>query len=188
MFGDDLLVAPVHTPGDRRPIAFPRGEWTDFWTGEPVTAEKHDAAVPLDEIPVFLRSGAIIPVELAPSFKFGESMTNGRVPVLIVTPPAAGTNHHNWDLPVSEEAINIESATDADGFTVKVNGWHELHYLMVVGLRQEIKSITVNAQVLPRLSAADIDGLPPGWVQLDHTRTLVRVPTNSNCVVHFSTE
>jgi alpha-glucosidase (family GH31 glycosyl hydrolase) len=188
MFGDDLLVAPVHTPGDRRPIAFPRGDWTDFWTGEPVTAEKLDAAVPLDEIPVFLRSGAIVPVELAPSFKFGESMTNGRVPVLIVTPPAAVANHHKWNLPVSEEAINIESATDADGFKVKVNGWHELHYLMIVGLRHQIKSITVNSQTLSRLSSADIDGLPPGWIQLDQTRILVRIPTSSRCIVHFTTE
>ena len=54
----------------------PPGDWIDAWTGEtvsgPATVTNH---VPLDEIPIFVRSGAILP--LAPEMQFtGEKPWN----------------------------------------------------------------------------------------------------------------
>ncbi|MFH1417520.1 MAG: TIM-barrel domain-containing protein [Planctomycetota bacterium] len=68
MFGDDLLVAPVVEPIE--PISrcamvkvwLPPGEWTNWFSGRtfegPCDAR---LLVPLDEIPLFVRGGAIIP-------------------------------------------------------------------------------------------------------------------------------
>ncbi len=68
MFGDDLLVAPVVEPIE--PISqcamvkvwLPPGEWTNWFSGQTYEGPRDVLLqVPLDEIPIFVRSGAIIP-------------------------------------------------------------------------------------------------------------------------------
>jgi len=61
--GDDLLAAPVVQPAPTpTPIHLPRGSWVDLTTGAriagPVTFTKN---VPLSELPLYLRAGAVIP-------------------------------------------------------------------------------------------------------------------------------
>ncbi len=58
-YGPSLWVAPVLEDGAReREIELPRGDWIDFWTGEP--AAEGVAAAPLGRIPVFVRRGSIL--------------------------------------------------------------------------------------------------------------------------------
>jgi alpha-glucosidase (family GH31 glycosyl hydrolase) len=65
-FGDELIVAPVVEAGAReRSVFLPRGTWIDFWTGEAHESPLGTtiiAKAPLDRIPLFVRSGAIIPM------------------------------------------------------------------------------------------------------------------------------
>jgi len=68
LFGDDLLVAPVVGPRDplsRRAdisVWFPPGEWVHWFTGESFTGPSTSVlSVPLEEIPLFVRAGGIIP-------------------------------------------------------------------------------------------------------------------------------
>ncbi len=60
MLGEHLLVAPVTAPGATEwPVYLPPGEWTDAWTGDPVTGGRVvSRAVPIDVIPVFVRTAA----------------------------------------------------------------------------------------------------------------------------------
>jgi alpha-glucosidase (family GH31 glycosyl hydrolase) len=67
-FGPSLWVAPVLTEGtEQRRVHLPRGEWRDFWTGEPASGELElIAPAPRERIPVWVRAGSIIvshPVE-----------------------------------------------------------------------------------------------------------------------------
>ncbi len=63
-FGDDFLIAPVINSGGVRDVYLPEGNWTDFWTGKtmqgPVWLKKLES--PLDKIPVFVKTGASVPV------------------------------------------------------------------------------------------------------------------------------
>jgi len=45
-----------------REAVLPRGEWLDFWTGEPVPSGRTEAIAPapLDRVPVWVRRGAIV--------------------------------------------------------------------------------------------------------------------------------
>jgi hypothetical protein len=64
MLGDQLLVAPVATPGDpaRKRVWFPPGDWIDVFTGEVQSGPRAQTlSVPLDRMPVFARAGAIVP-------------------------------------------------------------------------------------------------------------------------------
>lgn len=62
-FGEELVVAPVHYGFSRvRPVYLPAGFWRDFWTGELYQGGRELLCkTDLDEIPVFARTGAIIP-------------------------------------------------------------------------------------------------------------------------------
>lgn len=63
-FGDDFLVAPVMNSENRRDVYLPEGQWTNFFTGECVEGGRwlKNVEVPLDEMPVYVRSGAVIPI------------------------------------------------------------------------------------------------------------------------------
>jgi alpha-D-xyloside xylohydrolase len=64
MVGEWLLVAPVRKDGAReRVVHFPPGTWVHWFTGE-VFEGPSDATVdaPLDSLPLFLASGAIVPM------------------------------------------------------------------------------------------------------------------------------
>ena len=71
-FGADLLVAPVIEPNaTERRVYLPEGEWFDFWTNERQVG-KRDVTwrnpgtpdPPASKIPVYVRSGAILPLLL----------------------------------------------------------------------------------------------------------------------------
>ncbi len=65
LVGRDLLVCPVYQPGrEKRLVYLPAGEWVDFWTGRYFAGSMHLAAdAPLDRLPLFVRAGAILPME-----------------------------------------------------------------------------------------------------------------------------
>lgn len=71
MYGDDFLVAPIYqnTAADsegndiRNNIYLPKGVWIDYITGEKYDGGKiiNNISCPIWKLPVFVRSGAIIP-------------------------------------------------------------------------------------------------------------------------------
>ncbi|HET7152072.1 MAG TPA: glycoside hydrolase family 31 protein [Candidatus Acidoferrum sp.] len=65
LFGRDLFVAPVTTEMvDAEDISFPPGDWYDFWNN---TKHEHGQDIQvhprLDEMPLFVRAGAILPMQ-----------------------------------------------------------------------------------------------------------------------------
>ncbi|HEY1020739.1 MAG TPA: TIM-barrel domain-containing protein [Flavisolibacter sp.] len=63
LFGRDLMVCPVTTKGAQtRTVYLPEGDWYDYWTGKKYNGKQYVHVVtPLDTMPIFARSGAIIP-------------------------------------------------------------------------------------------------------------------------------
>jgi alpha-D-xyloside xylohydrolase len=63
-FGDDFLVAPVMSDDNKRDIYLPDGEWVNFFSGERFNGGKYykDVETPLEDMPVFVRNGAAIPI------------------------------------------------------------------------------------------------------------------------------
>lgn len=63
MIGESLMTAPVFAGKSEREIYLPDGEWFDFWTGQKyVGPQKITMLVPLDIIPLFVKSGTILPL------------------------------------------------------------------------------------------------------------------------------
>ncbi|MDR2915734.1 MAG: alpha-xylosidase [Tannerella sp.] len=63
-FGDHMLVAPVMNFENRRDLYLPEGKWVHFFTGEIYDGQQwlKDVDVPLEEMPVFVKYGAEIPL------------------------------------------------------------------------------------------------------------------------------
>ncbi|QSG08065.1 glycoside hydrolase family 31 protein [Halapricum desulfuricans] len=73
-FGSELLAAPhvrereddIHL--SRRPVWLPDGEWFDFETGERYESGFHTRYGDLDDVPVYAKAGAIVPLDGEPGF------------------------------------------------------------------------------------------------------------------------
>jgi len=65
LFGRDLFVAPVTTEMvDAEEISLPPGEWYDYWTSEKhAYKEKINLHPKLEEMPLYVRAGAILPMQ-----------------------------------------------------------------------------------------------------------------------------
>ena len=65
LWGRDLLIAPVFEKGaSKREVYLPAGEWFDFWSGERHQGGKTiSRSVDLATMPVFVRAGAILPLD-----------------------------------------------------------------------------------------------------------------------------
>ena len=63
--GRDLLIVPItEKKCERVAVYLPAGEWIHFWSGEEFAGGKeYQVAVGLDDIPVFVRRGAILPMQ-----------------------------------------------------------------------------------------------------------------------------
>jgi alpha-glucosidase (family GH31 glycosyl hydrolase) len=78
MFGDEILVAPVYEKGATiQKVFLPDGKWVNYWTGEQVRGNTgHTVAAPINQIPLFIRQGAIIPMrQYASSVERGNNNT-----------------------------------------------------------------------------------------------------------------
>ncbi|WP_347840133.1 alpha-xylosidase [uncultured Draconibacterium sp.] len=63
-FGDDFLVAPIMNSHNTRDVYLPEGEWINLFTGEWVNGKQwlYNVECILEEMPVWVRKGAKIPV------------------------------------------------------------------------------------------------------------------------------
>jgi alpha-glucosidase len=65
LFGSDLFVAPVTTEMvDAEEVQLPPGDWYDYWTSQKLNSTNKITLHPaLDEMPLYVRAGAIIPTQ-----------------------------------------------------------------------------------------------------------------------------
>lgn len=88
--GDALLVAPPLEAGGIRDVDLPEGTWFDWWDPSaaelvgPTTLPTHASAAEISKVPVFVREGAIIPMEIDDDVTgFGSDDTAGHLVVLV---------------------------------------------------------------------------------------------------------
>ena len=64
MLGEKMLIAPVVEQGaTSRSFYLPKGDWVNYWTGALLEGgQQVTVAAPLEQIPILLRSGSIVPL------------------------------------------------------------------------------------------------------------------------------
>jgi len=63
LVGENMLVAPVVEGESKRKVYLPEGDWYDLWTSKKYSGKtEYTIDVPLEQIPVFIKSGTILPL------------------------------------------------------------------------------------------------------------------------------
>jgi hypothetical protein len=199
IFGDQMLAAPVTAPGDKvsglatESLWLPKGEWIECPTGKHFTGPATvDRTFSIDQVPVYVRAGAIVPMQ-------PDTLYTGQKPVdpLIVNvwPLAPGTSSSYSvyeDSGVSVEyqrgvfaRTPIKATQSADTLRVEIGPVQGSYPGMLKTRAYELRlpddwppaSITVNGVAVRR---ADPDG-KGGWSFVGNTLTTV-IPVPSAAV------
>jgi len=83
--GEEIFVAYVTQPGvTRLPVTLPEGEWVDFWDESRVVSGRIDQPVPLGREPIFIKNGALIPMQVERGYTgHGSEGSKGSLTVLV---------------------------------------------------------------------------------------------------------
>lgn len=136
LVGDNMLVAPVMEGEKSRKVYLPEGEWYDLWTSKKFTGKaEYVFNVPLEQIPVFIKSGSILPLSKVTlhtddpeSWKlsllvFGDNIR----PTILYEEDGTFTPEFTkvrllWD--DSGRKVKIERKDNLNGTQYKVDGWN----------------------------------------------------------------
>jgi alpha-D-xyloside xylohydrolase len=173
LLGPDLLVAPVLTRGARaREVPIPPGAWIDWWTGERVVGPGvvvRSAAI--DELPLFLREGAVVPLLRSTIDAIEPTREPERVDAFATRPgplwlrasSAAAASGELWDGTTSSVSTGVASldlavstgTTFAEAVVVE---------LVAFGAAAPA-AVTLDGSPLAAIDAEDLEReeAPPGW-------------------------
>ena len=86
LFGDDFLVAPIYVDSKNRSVSLPKGEWRYFFDDTKLIEgeQKIEREFSMDEFPVFIKEGAIIPMDIERDYTgIGDEDSKGYTTILI---------------------------------------------------------------------------------------------------------
>ena len=111
LLGRNLLVAPVTTPNAKQiEVYIPEGIWYHFFTGERYEGGIHLIPAAVDEIPVFVREGTILPVNTDETGMLASYVGNGTDEFVnqwyLVFP---GSGRYTWYDYVNQREIMVET-------------------------------------------------------------------------------
>lgn len=134
LFGNDLLVAPIHAEKHECEVSLPPGRWRYFFRdGEVLSGPaQFRREFPLDEFPVFVREGAIIPLKVTRAYTgFGDTNSAGFTTWLIFP---AGKNQFTLWHPESHPRPEKTTVAVDSGPSLKIafSGRHEPHLLRIL--------------------------------------------------------
>jgi alpha-D-xyloside xylohydrolase len=165
--GDDLLVAPVVTRDDWRRVELPTGSrWHDYWDDtDPIpggTVLMHEA--PLDRMPLFIRAGAIIPMEVADGLTGHGSAGSADALTLLLYPDGVTRRLLRPD---TGQTLSVESVREAGRVTITIGAYEDP---LVLRVKETRKPALVSVQVagtpesvVQQPSFARLEQLVSGW-------------------------
>ncbi len=129
--GPDFLVAPILSEGEAREVTFPPDtRWYDYWDDDVVQEGGRTIAVqaPEDRIPLYIRSGAIIPLQVEGSETgHGDRSSSGRLTLLIY--PASDSTREYHAGP--DDTLLLQARREGSKVTVATGSRSELYTLRI---------------------------------------------------------
>ena len=165
LFGRDFFAAPVTTEMvDAEEISFPPGEWYDFWTNTKLSSKEKLSLHPrLDEMPLYVRAGAIVPMQ--PLVQSTEEKPNGPLQLRVYLPSSASNSdcrgalyqddghtfayqkgeilRVNYSCQVSNGSVTVTSNTEK----IAYHPWWNSAELRLVGTTVAPKEVRIGDQV-----------------------------------------
>lgn len=178
-FGDEMLVAPVLDPSGELTIYLPPGQWIDFFSGRRYAGGSTFAAhYAVDETPVFVREGALIPEQLASDY------SNAR-PLEPLILNVYGSGQGRFDL-YEDDGVSLaydkgQYAVTALTYTTDGDGLHHLLIEPTHGTYQgqlPVRSYELHIHAAGKPTSISVDGkdLGPGTWDAAQATAVVALP------------
>lgn len=164
LVGPNLLAAPVTTSGTQAHVYLPAGDWVDLGTGAKLRGPRSlTRPTPIDELPLYLRSGTAIPYNLrtpdvwqAP-WGLNDLFREGRGGWVVAPGPTGATGD-------SADYGSVRASATVKGLRVLLTRAPRETEVVVLGDRQPQK-VTIGGRPFARASsAAALRGIEQGWV------------------------
>jgi len=161
MFGDWFLAAPVLAEGvTKREVYLPEGKWYDLWNAK----DEYDGSrnylvyAPVNHMPVFIRGGAIIPLEIIDGETgFAPSFASGKF-VIAMYP---GTKKSEFTYYDGKTASNISMQDGNNSIDISIQQLNRPALLKVRA--SKIADITLDGKKLEKLDPEQNETAPLGW-------------------------
>ncbi len=121
LFGEDILVAPIYRPGPQRIVTIPDGNWIYFFDATKTYSGPAEILLefPLDEFPVFVREGSIIPLNISRAYTgFGDANSTGHLTLNIYD---GNDLDYEFTLPGNTEKVRV-NIKNGNGWKITVDG------------------------------------------------------------------
>jgi len=166
LFGSDFFVAPVTTEmADAEEISLPPGDWYDFWTNTRLSSkEKFSLRPRLDEMPLYVRAGAIVPMQ--PLVQHTGEKPNGPLELRVYLPASTpgndcrGTLYQDdghtfayqkgeilrisYSCQVSNGSVTVTSSTEKNAF----QPWWKSSKVTLYGAASTPKEVRIGDEVI----------------------------------------
>ena len=158
LFGNELLVAPIYADKLECAVSLPPGRWRYLFHDDDVLSGPAEfrREIPLDEFPVFVREGAVIPLKVSrPYTGFGDTNSAGFTTWLVY--PDGKSQFTLWH-PESHPKPEKTTLTVDFGASLKLefSGKHEPHMLRI-RLPTEPARVVLDGAALPEGDARRFD-------------------------------
>jgi alpha-D-xyloside xylohydrolase len=165
MLGPSLLIAPVLNGNGKVSVYIPKGSWRDYWSKEefkgPMTL---DRILPLDVLPIYVRSDSIIP--MAPEMEYV-----GQKPWDPLTVEIYCRSKSHFTLFDDKETIDFKCARAAHSLTLKIKGPRRSYILKFNGTEPPSR-VLAGRRSLKRVSNHFFEHVEEGWLHGNGTVTI----------------
>jgi len=131
LFGDYFLIAPIYKDNLKSTVQLPKGKWRYFFNDKDVIngPAKIEREFPLEEYPVYIKEGAIIPLNVKRSYtNLGDETSEGYVTLLIYPDKKSEfTLHH----PDKNGSTTINVLNGQEKINISLSGKKVPHILRV---------------------------------------------------------
>jgi alpha-glucosidase len=175
MVGDDLLISPVlEEVSTSRWMYLPSGEWYDFWTHKEIDGGRWlSAPAPIDKVPIFVRAGAVIPMQQVVQYTDQEPIDpltyeifpSTQAKGLLYEDDGISFNYQKGisrtvgiKVAVADSEINIEQSAPEGDYVPA----HRSVIFAVNGLKMHPISVTVNGNKIGEVHS--LEGVTEGWI------------------------
>ncbi|MCY1723206.1 hypothetical protein OU798_22850 [Prolixibacteraceae bacterium Z1-6] len=147
LFGENFLVAPIYKDELKNEVTLPEGEWRYFFDDKEVVKGpvKFNKEFTLEEYPVYLREGAIVPMDIKRNYTgIGDQNSEGYLTLLIYP---NGTSEFTVHHPDKSGSTTINVQEDEQSIQIHLNSIRKPH-ILTVNMNEAPSKVEMDGTVL----------------------------------------
>jgi alpha-D-xyloside xylohydrolase len=163
MFGDAFLVAPVHSPINKRTVYLPEGTWYDYETGKEYRGPDYLHVDPsLDVLPLYVREDSIIP--MGPDMSYiGEKPFNPITLDIRLSTNAECVLYDDDEQARTQEIVKCQASRKGNQITLNM-GASAKTYIAKFNRTSRPKHVSLSGKDVPHLASQQaLERAELGW-------------------------